>query len=401
MKRFHYIAKNEENVKQEGSLDAESKEAVLETLRKKSLTPISVREEKSDLLKKIRDFGFVSSSEKVLFSKELATLVSAGIPIAQAMHILEEQVESKMMKKAAIEIANDIEGGFSLSSAMDKHRNIFGPLYVSMIHAGEIGGILDQTLEKMADEIEKDHELVAKIRGALAYPGIIMIAMVLVVIYMITSVIPQIADVFSEMGGDLPASTKFLMALSSLFLSYGFFILIGIVAAFLGFRRALKSSSKFRYYCHLVLLKIPILGKTTKKVNVVRFTRTLGSLLTSGVAVIEALQISADTLTNEVFKKEILNVAQKVEGGSSVAEPLKKSKNFPSMVPHMISVGEETGTLDKTLLKVTDFYEKDVDHTVKNLSSILEPLLMIIIGLGAGFIVISVITPIYQMTTLF
>lgn len=401
MKRFRYIAKNDQDKKQEGVLDAESKDDVLETLRKKSLTPISVREEKSDILQKIKDFGFVTSTEKVLFSKELATLVGAGIPIAQGMHILEEQVDSKMMKNAVSDIANDIEGGFSLSSAMEKHKNIFGPLYVSMIRAGEVGGMLDQTLERMADEIEKEHELVAKIRGALAYPGVIMIALVLVVIYMITSVIPQIANVFSSMGGALPASTRFLLWLSDAFRTKGLLIFIILVGSVLGFRYALKTNYKFRYGWHFLLLKMPIFGKTAKKVNVARFTRTLGSLLASGVAVIEALQISADTLTNEVFKKEIIEVARKVEDGSSIAEPLKKSKIFPVMVPHMISVGEDTGTLDKTLLKVTDFYEKEVDHTVKNLSSILEPLLMIIIGAGAGFIVISVITPIYQMTTLF
>lgn len=401
MKRFHYIAKNDQDKKQEGYLEADTREGVLDTLRKKSLTPISIKEEKGNILAQIRDFGFVSSTEKVLFSKELATLVGAGIPIAQGMHILEEQVDSKMMKNAVADIANDIEGGFSLSTAMEKHKNIFGPLYVSMIRAGEVGGMLDQTLERMADEIEKEHELVAKIRGALAYPGVIMIALILVVIYMITSVIPQIANVFSSMGGALPASTRFLLWLSDAFRSFGLFIILGIAGLVFGFRTLLKTNQKFRYNWHYVLLKIPIFGKTAKKVNVARFTRTLGSLLASGVAVIEALQISADTLTNEVFKKEVLEIAKKVEDGSSVAEPLKKSKIFPPMVPHMISVGEDTGTLDKTLLKVTDFYEKEVDHTVKNLSSILEPLLMIVIGAGAGFIVISVITPIYQMTTLF
>jgi type IV pilus assembly protein PilC len=401
MKRFHYIAKDTGDKKQEGFLEADNKEAVLETLRKKSLTPISVKEERDDVLSKLKDFSIVSSSEKVMFSKELATLISAGIPIAQSMHILEEQVESKTMKKTVTEIASDIEGGFSLSSAMEKHRRIFGPLYVSMLKAGEVSGTMDQTLEKMADEIEKDHELVAKIRGALAYPSVIMIAMVAIVIYMVTSIIPQIASVFTEMGGDLPWSTRFLMSLSEAFRSYGLVIIIGIVAFVVGFKRLLKANKKVRYIWHSILIKIPILGKTARKINVARFTRTLGSLLASGVTIIESLQITADTITNEVFKKEILDAAKKVEDGSSVAEPLKKSKIFPKMVPHMIAVGEETGSLDKTLLKVTEFYDKEIDNTLKNLSSILEPIIMIIIGLGTGFIVISVITPIYQMSTLF
>jgi type IV pilus assembly protein PilC len=270
-----------------------------------------------------------------------------------------------------------------------------------MVKAGEIGGILDETLEKMADEIEKEHELVASIRGAMAYPSVILVAIVGVVIYLLTSIVPQISAVFTELGSELPASTRFLIYISDSVRNYGVIIATAVIGAFFGARFAVKKNLKIRYLWHSLLMKLPVIGKFIKKINITRFTRTLGSLLSSGVAVLEAIDVSANILKNEVFRKEIKDAAAKVKDGSTIAEPLRTSKVFPVMVSQMIAVGEDTGTLDKILLKLTSFYQKEVDHTVKNLSSLLEPIMMIIIGAGAGFVVISIITPIYSMTTLF
>lgn len=400
--KFTYLAKNSEGVITKGLIDAPDQDSASDALGKKSLTPISIKkEEATGTIKRFSEFGTIPSSQKVMFSKQLATLIGAGIPISQSMHILEEQTDNKKLKAAISEIASDIEGGLSLSTAMERQKHIFSPLYASMIKAGEVGGILDQTLEKVADEIEKEHELVAKIRGAMAYPSVILLAMLGVVIYMITNIIPQIGKVFSEMGGQLPATTRFLMGTSKIVSSYGIFIFAGLIAFFIFARRVIKKNPEVRYHWHQFLLKIPVIGKLIKKLNIARFTRTLGSLMTSGVTVLEAMEVSSDAIQNEVFKREIKEAAEKVKNGSELAEPLKTSKVFPIIVPSMIAVGEETGTMDTILKKLSDFYEKEVDNTVKNLSSLLEPMMMIIIGLGVGFIVISIITPIYQMSTLF
>lgn len=402
MKKFSYLAKDAHGKMSSGELEAEDKKSAADSLSSSDLTPVSIKEQTAfSFLSKLNEITTIPAAVKVMFSKELSTLVSAGVPISQAMHILEDQTENARMKNAVTKISEDIEGGLSLSAAMAKQKKVFPPLYSSMIQAGEIGGILDQTLEKMADEIEAEHDLISKIRGAMAYPTVILIAMVLVVIYMLTNVVPQIAGVFTEMGGKLPASTQFMITLSDVIKKYGILIAIGVATLVFFLRRLIKTNKKVRYICHSIILKLPVFGKLIQKINIARFTRTLGSLLSSGVAVLEALQISAETIQNEVFKKEILECAEKVKNGSTIAEPLKKSKKFPIIVPQMIAIGEETGSLDSILLKVTEFYEKDIDNTVKNLSGLIEPLMMIIIGAGVGFIVISVISPIYQMTNLF
>lgn len=402
MKKFTYMVKDSDGKVSKGEIEAAGRTEASDALSEKGLTPISIKEKAAfDIFSRFEEISTVPAAEKVMFSKQLATLVGAGVPIAQSMHILEEQTENKRMKKAITTISQDIEAGTSLSAAMEKQKNIFGPLYASMIKAGEIGGILDQSLEKMADEIDKEHELVASIRGAMYYPIVIIVAMVGVVAYMITNIIPQFAEIFIQMGGELPATTKFLINLSYVFGHYGLFIVVGLVAAIFGLRTLLKKNYNARFTWHKVLLKMPVFGKLMQKINISRFTRTLGSLLNSGVTVLDSLNISGDVLKNEVFKKEVAEATDKVKNGSLLGETLKTSKVFPIIVPQMISVGEQTGTLDKILDKLTVFYQNEVDHTVKNLSSLLEPMIMILIGFGVGFIVMAVITPMYSMMNLF
>lgn len=401
MKRFSYTARTDEGEIKKGFYNAKRKEDLIESLRKERMVAISIKEISENPLKKIQEIGLVSSTEKVMFSKELSTMVNAGIPIAQALHILEEQSTNKKLKSAVIQIAEDVEGGAALSFAIEKHPAIFSSLYVNMVKAGEVSGTLDETLERMADEIEKEHELMASIRGAMAYPTVILLALVVVVAYLLTSVIPKISEIFLSLGGNLPATTKFLLSLSDLARNHGIIIIILLVTAVMGVRFVIKKNQGVRLFWHSILNKVPIFGKLAKKINVTRFTRTLGSLLASGVSVLEAIDVAENILKNEVFKKEIQEAAKKIKDGSSLSEPFKSSKVFPIMVSQMIAVGEDTGTLDKILLKLTSFYQKEVDHTIKNLSSLLEPIMMIVIGIGAGFIVISIITPIYSMTNLF
>jgi type IV pilus assembly protein PilC len=403
MKTFQYLAKDSKGQVTQGTIDATSQEAAAEALETKSLTPISVKEDGGNTLwSKLNTIGTIPSSEKVMFSRQLSTLIGAGIPISQAMHILVAQTENKRLKKATQEVSSDIEGGLSLSAALEKAKVIYSPLYVSMVKAGEVGGTLDQTLERISDEIEKDHELIAKIRGAMAYPAVIMVVMVVAVIVVITLVIPQMAKVFAEMGGKLPPTTQFLIDLSNFVKSYGIFLAIGIAGFIFGYRYLLKNNAKFRYFIHFGLLKMPILGKKViNKLNVSRFSSTLSSLLSSGVTVLEALDVSSDALTNEVYRKNIKIAAEKVKNGSGLSDALKTSNIFPMIVIQMIAIGEETGTLDKILEKLSGFYQKEVSNTVANLASIMEPMIMVVVGLLVAFLVFAVMMPIYSMTDMF
>lgn len=402
MKKYQYIAKDIKGNLTKGEIEANSQKAAEEAISSQSLTPVQVKEINdtffSELLKKL---GHVPATEKVMFSKQLATLISAGVPISQSMRILERQTKNKTLKSAINAIGSDIEAGLSLSSAMEKQSKVFSPLYVSLVSSGEAGGSLDKSLERMADEIEKEHDLVSSIRGAMSYPMIILVAMIGVVIYMLSTIVPQLAGIFAEMGGELPAATRLLLKISDLIRTRGFLILILLVAAVVGFRTLITKNKNVRYAWHKVLLKIPVFGKLMSKVNITRFTRTFGSLLASGVNVLEAMKISANTIQNEVFKTDILKAADDVKNGVTIAEALKKTKNFPVILAEMIAVGEETGSLDNILDKVTSFYQKEVDGTIKNLSSLVEPLMMIIIGVGVGTIVVAVIQPVYSMTNLF
>lgn len=403
MKTFDYLAKDGKGAVTKGSIEATSQNAAAEAIEAKSLTPISIKEEgANNLWAKLNAIGTIPSSEKVMFSRQLATLIGAGIPISQAMHILVAQTENKRLKRAAQDVSADIEGGLSLSAALEKAKVIYSPLFVSMVKAGEVGGTLDQTLDRISDEIEKEHELIAKIRGAMAYPSVIMIVMIIAMIVVVTMVIPQMAKVFAEMGGKLPPTTQFLINLSNFVKSYGIVVALVLAGLIVGYRYLLKNNPKFRYFIHLCLLKLPIVGKKViNKLNVTRFAATLSSLLSSGVTVLEALEVAGDALTNEVYRKNIKAAAEKVKNGSGLSEALKASSIFPVIVIQMIAVGEETGTLDKILEKLSSFYEKEVSNTVGNLASIMEPLIMVVVGLLVAFLVFAVMMPIYSMTDMF
>lgn len=402
--KFSYLAKNSNDEVTKGVIEAPDQENAAEALGKEGLTPISVKtaEDKGVMNYINAKTTFIPSSQKVNLSRQLATLISAGIPITQSMDILAKQTENKKLRRAVLEIGSDIQGGLSLSGAAEKQTFLFKPLHISIMKAGEISGTLDTALERMADEIEKEHELVAKIRGAMIYPGFIFTSMMLVVVFMIAYVIPQLSSIFDQLGGDLPATTKFLMNMSDIIRNYGIFIAAALTAGFIFIKRSIKNNVKVRLFWHHILIKMPLLGKKlVRKVNMVRFSRTIGTLLASGITALEALESTQNALQNEVYKNEIADAIEKVKDGSSMGEAFKKQKHFPNMVSQMLAVGEETGSIDKVMEKVTRFYQQEVDNTIENLSSILQPLIMILIGLMIAFLMISIIVPIYQISNLF
>jgi type IV pilus assembly protein PilC len=401
MSTFSYTVHDNNGKILSGAIESRNREEAAQTLLNQGLTPVTIRQVQKGILEDIsRRFTFISSADKVLFAEELSTLVNAGVPIAQSLNMLEKQLANKKFKKALSELSRDVEGGLSLSTAMERHPDIFSPVFVHTVRAGEAAGTLDEALKNLAVQLAKDHELVSKIRGAMIYPIVIMVAMTGAMIYMMMTVVPELTAMFADLGGELPATTKSLILLSTLLGKYGFitFTLIGLSAY--GFFKAEKNYKPLRLLIHKIFLHLPVIGKLTVKVNVARFSRTLGSLLTSGVPLPEALKITSDSTNNLIFKEAINKTGEKVRNGSTVADVIKNYKVFPILVPQMITVGEETGELPDLLTKIANFYDREVDNITRNLTTLLEPMIMLIIGAMVGYLIISIITPIYSMTNM-
>lgn len=399
--KYQYTAKIKEGQITKGVLEAKDKEAAAESLSAKGITPISLIEENKseNFFKRINDkTTIIPFKEKVLLTRQLSTLISAGIPLSQTMHILGQQIENKKLKKAIEEVTLDIEGGLLLSKALEKQGKIFTPMVINMVKAGEVGGILDESLERVSTEMEKEHQLISEIRGAMIYPIAILVLTVAVLAFMIIYLIPQMTAIFASLGSGLPSNLKALLALSTFLKNFGILVLAAAVGGVFAFRRLLEKNIKVRTIWHKALMKIPVLGKIIKKINISRFTRNLSSLLSSGVTVLEAMEVGADSLKNEVYKKEIYDSIEKVKNGTTISDSLKDSPYFPVVVTQTIAVGEETGSTDKILMKLTEYYENEVSTLTKGLSDLLLPFMMIIIGITVGLLFYSVIVPLSQIS---
>jgi type IV pilus assembly protein PilC len=402
MNRFSYQVKDKNGNFNVGYVEGEDREAVAQKLIDQGLTPIKIMEESSSgSFNFLKFLQIIPASDKVLFAEELATLINAGVPISQSLNILEKQNQNPRFKAALNDLARQVEAGTNLSLAMEKHPDVFSPIFINMIRAGEIGGTLDEALTQLATQLNKDHELSAKIKGAMAYPSVILVAMIGAVIYLMLTIVPQLSDMFKELGGELPASTKSLVFISNALTKYGIITFLIIATFIYTFRKAEKTIIPFRRFMHKLFITLPPLNILIVKMNVAHFARTLSSLLGSGVSVVESLNIVADSTQNLMFKEAIQKTAEKVKNGVNIAEVIKTYKIFPILVAQMISVGEETGSLDTILKKIADFYEREVDDITKNLSTLLEPMMMIMIGIMVGYVIISIITPIYSMTNMF
>jgi type IV pilus assembly protein PilC len=398
MGQYSYSARNKAGAVQKGTLFAGDRAAAAANLSSKGLTPILVTEVAAgskggaNPLAKLAA-GKVSLQDKVIFSRQFATMINAGVPIAQALNILAEQSESKKLKTTSRAIAKQVEGGGTLAAAMGQHPDVFNGVYVNMVRAGETGGILDQVLDRLATQQEKDAEIVSKVKGAMIYPAVVTTATVGAFFFLMTVVVPKLAGIFSDLGSDLPVYTKILLATSK-FLTHDWYIfIIGVVAAVIGFTRWYHTDAG-KHVVDAAMLKAPIFGPIVVKVNVARFARTFGSLMASGLSVIDAINATRAALNNSVYRDELAVVAQQVKNGRPMSDHIKASKHFPAIVGQMLSVGEETGQMDAILLKLADFYEKEVDAVVSGITSIIEPILIIVLGGMVGFIVISVFGPI-------
>lgn len=403
METYTYQAHSHNGQIVSGSQQANSKKEVVDSLLAKDMTPVSIEAASdSSIIKKIKNLiphGRVSMKERVIFSRQFATMIGAGIPIARSLAILKTQTSNKTLAAALETIAHDVESGSTLSDSIAKYPKIFSPVYISMVHAGEVGGILDDVLNRLADQMEKDSELVSKVRGAMVYPGLIFVVMVAALIFIMTVVVPQLEVVFDAVDTELPWNTQLLLNLSATMRSQGVLIAGVAIVSVVLFLRVAKKNQKLRHALHRLYLKIPVFGMIIRKINIARFARTFGALLGAGIPVLDALKVVSDSLSNVIMQDELKTASTAVRNGGSIAKSLKSSKVFPVIVPEMIAIGEETGELEKILTKLADFYDKEVQSLVANLSAVIEPMMLIVMGSLVGFIIVSVIGPLYQLTS--
>jgi type IV pilus assembly protein PilC len=404
MPTFVWEGKTAQGKAMKGELEAPSLEAVIALLRDRRIRPVAsrIREKGTGLEKELTIPGFgekVKPKQVSLFTRQFATMIDAGLPIVQCLNILTEQSESKLLRRTIRVIQQDVEGGSTLADALAKHPKIFDNLYVNMVQAGEAGGVLNTILNRVALFIEKANKLKRKVKGAMIYPTTILAVAVIVVAILLIFVIPVFAELYGSMGKALPAPTQITINISNWFVANWYFMfggLIGIVIAI----RAYYQTEQGRMNIDRIMLHLPVVGDLLRKVAVARFSQNMAILLSSGVPILDGLAITAKTAGNRVVEKAIMDSRVSISQGKTVAEPLRESKIFPPMVCQMVAVGENTGGLDGMLRKVAELYEEEVDDAVANLTALMEPLIMVVLGVILGGLVISMYLPIFQMGSL-
>ncbi|MBV9079643.1 MAG: type II secretion system F family protein [Elusimicrobia bacterium] len=400
MPAFAYKARMLTGGLTEGVLEAPDQRSAMDQLRGQKLTPVEVVESAPSLMERIRAVlpikPTVKAKELVLFSRQLSTLVSAGVPLVQGLTILEEQVETKLFRGIVHSIKEDIEAGQSITDALRKHPDAFEELYVSMIKAGEVGGILDVILERLSSYLENAEALRAKVKGALMYPLVVSIIASCVTLFLLMFVIPTFAKIFASFGAELPFMTQILINTSNILRHFWYIVIAVPVGASIALKQYSKTEGGRRNIDSL-MLNLPIFGILLKKVAVAKFTRTLGTLIKSGVPILQALETVAKTSGNKVIEIAIMTTRESVKEGERIAIQLRKANIFPPMVVQMVAIGEETGNLDTMLSKIADFYDQEVDVAVKGLTSMIEPIIIVVMGLVIGFIVIAMFLPMFEL----
>ena len=393
---FVWEGKTRQGTVQKGELAAGSKEEVLTLLRKQNILPITVNAKPKEL-----KFQFgqpkITDKDVVILTRQLATMIDAGLPLVQCLDILGSQTENKALASVVGQVRTDVESGATFADALKKHPKVFDNLYVNMVAAGEAGGILDTILQRLAAYMEKFAKIKKQIKSAMIYPSVILFVAVAVVSLLLIVVVPMLGAMFKEAGQALPMPTRIVLAISDFLKGWGGLItLVVIVGSIVGLKQFRKTEKGLRM-TDAVALKLPVAGSLIQRVSVAKFTRTLGTLMTSGVPILEGLLIVSRTAGNKVVEEAIIETRQSVSEGKTLAEPLGRSKVFPAMVIQMIAVGEATGALDNMLNKIADFYDDEVDSAVAALTSLLEPMLMIFLGVTVGFVIVAMYMPIFQM----
>ena len=380
-----------------GELDAESKQHVADQLKSRGLIVLDIADKRSSKEITLPGSNKVKLTDMAIMTRQLATMVSSGMTILKALYVLEGQTESKPLADTLTKVRKDVEAGLPLSDALERHPKTFNQLFVAMTRAGETGGVLEQSLLRVADQIESEDSLRRQVKSAMVYPGVIMTFAMLVMIALMVFLVPVFEKIFKDFGGDLPMITKITVGVSDFITGRWYIGIAMAVGGVIGFKKW-KNSEGGRKQWDAIRLKIPFkIGTIVQKVALARWSRTLSALTTAGVPLLQALEITGKTAGNHVIEKAMGDVIENVKRGGTIAAPLKDLPIFPNMVTHMIGVGEETGALDTMLSKVADFYEDQVESAVKSLTSILEPLMIVVVGAIVGFIVIAMYMPMFKV----
>jgi len=395
MPSFEWKGRDRNGNPQSGVLIGDSKEAVIAALRRQQIVVTTVKEKGKEIALP-RLGGGISSKDLAIFTRQFSVMIDAGLPLVQCLDILGQQQENKAFQKVILQVRQDVESGSSLAEAMRKHPQAFDDLYVNMVAAGEAGGILDTILQRLANYIEKAVKLQAQVRAALIYPTAVVTIAVIVVYIILWKVIPVFATLFEGLGAQLPFLTRVIVAVSNFIGRFWWLMFLLVAAAAVAIRQYYQTPNG-RYQIDKLLLKTPVIGLLLRKIAVARFCRTLGTLLASGVAILESLDITARTAGNAVIEEAILSVRKDVEEGKTVAEPLARTEQFPPMVCQMIGVGEQTGAMDTMLSKIADFYEDEVDRAVEGLMSLIEPVIIAFLGIVIGTIVVAMYLPMFSL----
>jgi len=397
---FKYKALDKDKKEITGLVEAVNEEAAAETLREKGFSIISIKEEISAKMGGITILNRIKAKDLVIFSRQLAVMISANVSMVQALKILIDQTANIKLKMIVSEIADEVDSGSRLSDVLAKRPKVFSRFYISVIKSGETSGKLDEVLNYLADEMEKDYDMMSKIKGAMIYPAFVLFGLLVVGVVMMVYVVPKLTNILTETGAELPLTTRILIATSGFMSNYWWLILVILVVLAVGLRFYI-SRPQGRRQLDFLKLRIPIFGKLFQRIYLVRFTRSMNTLIVGGVTIANSLRVAGEVVSNKIFQQLIEETVKEVEDGNSISSVFIESKEIPKMVSQMMSVGEKTGKLDIILERITEFYSREITNIVANLMTLMEPFIMVVMGIAVGIMVAAIILPMYNLASQF
>lgn len=400
MAKYNYQAKDVQGITQKGIVEANSLKHAANLLHEKGLFIIAVKETGNSIISIKMPTAKIAFNDVVNFTRQISTMITAGLTLVEALKILSQQIKKSSLLKLITQIQEEVQGGKSFADTLEKYPHVFPPIYLALVRAGEASGKLDVILGRLADNLEKSRDFKSKVKGVLVYPAIVVSGMVIVSIIVMTVVVPRLTGLYKEFGVDLPLPTKIMIAMSN-FVTHQWWMLIMIIAGAVFFYLRFERSNFGQRILATISLNVPIFGPLMKEATLVEITRTLSLLIEGGIPILTSLDIARDATSNVLYKEAFVNARRKVEKGYPLSDPFNEDKLFPTILGQMVSVGEQTGKLGDSLFKLSRYFETEADNAVRSLTTMIEPLIMIILGLGVGFLVMAVLLPIYSLTSSF